>query len=369
MAFLFGRSREKSAVDVVRTTRDLLQRFHSISLQNTPAVEKVANDTGRNLALMKVMLQGTTEVEPNPEQVLQVVELILQEDVLRELILNVKLLHFEARKDAQVVLTNVLRYKRPGDLAGEPIAIHYIVKDDPGLVRQFCLGYNARESAFPCGAALREALKYDAITALVLYDEPTDDGRPRDLDRIDPTVPTSEEGIFWNFFNWIHQREFEVSADAFNTFRDILTIHKQLVATYLQTNFETFFHKYHTAFIQQGSYVTKRQGLRLLGEVLLDRANYNVMTRYVQSAEFLKIFMTLLRDYRKMIQYESFHIFKIFIANPTKSPEVERLLINNKARMLKFLPTFLDDRRDDDQFLDERTFLLWQVNQLPDTYV
>jgi len=59
------------------------------------------------------------------------------------------------------------------------------------------------------------------------------------------------------------------------------------------------------------SYVTKRQSIKLLGEILLDRANYSVMTSYVDSGEHLKTIMKLLRDDRKMINYEGFHVFKV----------------------------------------------------------
>jgi hypothetical protein len=63
--------------------------------------------------------------------------------------------------------------------------------------------------------------------------------------------------------------------------------------------------------VQSESYVTKRQSIKLLGEILLDRANYNVMTQYVDSGEHLKIIMKLLRDDRRMINYEGFHVFKV----------------------------------------------------------
>jgi hypothetical protein len=96
-----------------------------------------------------------------------------------------------------------------------------------------------------------------------------------------------------------------------NARQEILTKHKPLVATYLQTNFEVFFSKYNSMLIQSESYVTKRQSIKLLGEILLDRANYNVMTQYVDSGEHLKIVMKLLRDDRKMINYEGFHVFKV----------------------------------------------------------
>lgn len=71
----------------------------------------------------------------------------------------------------------------------------------------------------PCGGVLREALKYDAIAALLLYDEPTPDGKTRDLASVNPDVPSTGEGVFWRFFDWIDKGAFEVSADAFNTFR------------------------------------------------------------------------------------------------------------------------------------------------------
>jgi calcium binding protein 39 len=84
------------------------------------------------------------------------------------------------------------------------------------------------------------------------------------------------------------------------------------VATYLETNFDMFFSKYNRMLIQSDNYVTKRQSIKLLGELLLDRANYNVMTKYVDSSEHLKLCMKLLLDDRRMINYEGFHVFKVY---------------------------------------------------------
>lgn len=136
------------------------------------------------------------------------------------------------------------------------------------------------------------------------------------------------------------------------------------MTSYLTTNFDLFFSRFNT-LIQSSSYVTKRQSIKLLGEILLDRANYNVMMAYVESGENLKLCMQLLKDDRKMIQYEGFHVFKVFVANPNKSVAVQRILINNRDRLLKFLPRFLMDRTDDDQFTDEKSFLVRQIELLP----
>jgi calcium binding protein 39 len=138
-----------------------------------------------------------------------------------------------------------------------------------------------------------------------------------------------------------------------------------MIAIYLETNFDLFFQKYNTLLIQSENYVIKRQSIKLLGELLLDRSNYTVMTTYVSSGEHLKLCMRLLLDDRRMINYEGFHVFKVFVANPNKSPQVQRILISNRERLLRFLPTFLDDRTDDDQFMDEKSFLIRQIELLP----
>jgi calcium binding protein 39 len=56
---------------------------------------------------------------------------------------------------------------------------------------------------------------------------------------------------------------------------------------------------------------------------------------------------------------------QVFVANPNKSVEVQRILINNRDRLLRFLPKFLDDRQEDDQFTDEKSFLIRQIELLP----
>ena len=81
-----------------------------------------------------------------------------------------------------------------------------------------------------------------------------------------------------------------------------------LSATVVQEGLQ-FFSSF-TTLILSNNYVTKRQSLKLLGEILLDRANFNVMTRYIANEANLKMMMNLLRDKSKNIQFEAFHVFK-----------------------------------------------------------
>lgn len=99
---------------------------------------------------------------------------------------------------------------------------------------------------------------------------------------------------------------------------------------------------------------------------MLDRSNYVVMTKYVDSGDNLKLTMNLLKDDRKMVQYEAFHVFKVFVANPNKSDDVRKILVKNRGRLLRFLPGFLEGRTEDDQFLDEKSFLVRQIELLPE---
>ncbi|ENI00509.1 hypothetical protein COCC4DRAFT_65457 [Bipolaris maydis ATCC 48331] len=351
MAFLF-RNKQKNNLELTRSIKELTLRLGQEDKPNPKLEEGLALD----LQQMKVRLQGTPDTEVNPEAVFQLLTNILNEDLLYALAINIHKLPFESRKDAQVIFSTAFRYKPAGQPT--PQVLEHVVAYRPDIIIALCRGYDRRESAMPCGGILREALKYDAIAALLLYDEPMEDGKTLDLGSVNPDLPSSGNGVFWKFFGWIDKGAFEVSADAFNTFRP-------LVATFLQTNFDAFFSKYNTMLVQSDSYVTKRQSIKLLGEILLDRANYNVMTQYVDSGEHLKIIMKLLRDDRKMINYEGFHVFKVFVANPNKSVAVQRILISNRDKLLRFLPSFLEDRTEDEQFIDEKSFLIRQIEQLP----
>lgn len=113
----------------------------------------------------------------------------------------------------------------------------------------------------------------------------------------------------YSFPRYIEDTKFGVSCDAFANFKEILTRHKPMVAEYLEKNYDPFFEMY-DKLIGSANYVTKRQSLKLLGEILLDRANFNVMTRYISLEINLKIVMTLLKDKSKNIQFEAFHVFK-----------------------------------------------------------
>jgi calcium binding protein 39 len=58
----------------------------------------------------------------------------------------------------------------------------------------------------------------------------------------------------------------------------MLSKHKSSCAKFLETNFDRVFDEYNL-LLQSKNYVTKRQSLKLLGELLLNRSNFKVMMK------------------------------------------------------------------------------------------
>ncbi|KAG9340976.1 hypothetical protein JZ751_020170 [Albula glossodonta] len=99
-------------------------------------------------------------------------------------------------------------------------------------------------------------------------------------------------------------------------------------------------------------------------KLLLDRHNFTVMTRYISRAENLKLMMNLLKDNSRNIQFEAFHVFKVFVANPNKTQPVLDILLKNQTKLVEFLSHFQNDRSEDEQFCDEKNYLIKQIRDL-----
>lgn len=93
-------------------------------------------------------------------------------------------------------------------------------------------------------------------------------------------------------------------------FQELLTRHKLLCSEFLEANYDKVFGHYQR-LLNSENYVTRRQSLKLLGELLLDRHNFSVMTRYISNPDNLKLMMNMLKEKSRNIQFEAFHVFKV----------------------------------------------------------
>lgn len=305
------------------------------ALKNSPR-QQLMDEVSKYLAQMKNILYGEGDSEPNPDTVAQLANEVYNTDLLQVLISNVSSFEFEAKKDVAQVFNNLLRRQ----IGTRSPTVEYICRN-PTILEMLLAGYTNPDIALNCGSMLRECIRHEPLAKIMLLSQ-----------------------SFYDFFTYVESANFDSASDAFASMKDLLTKHKALCAEFLEKNFETVFEYYHK-LLHSKNYVTRRVSLKLLGELLLDRANFNVMTRYISDQENLKLMMNLLKDKHKSIQFEAFHVFKVFVANPNKTKPIMDVLIRNKDRLIAFLTDFHNDKADDDQFNEEKALLLREISNLP----
>jgi len=221
------------------------------------------------------------------------------------------------------------------------LTVSWLSKRPEVLDRLLRGGENPRV-ALNYGAMFRECCRHEALVAQLL------------------SPPHCRQTYV--LFGFIESPFFDVASDAFASLRELLTKHRAVAARFLEAQYDDFFAQYHL-LLRSENYVTKRQSLKLLSDLLLDRSNFATMTRYITSTDHLKTIMNLLRDGSATIQMEAFHVFKIYVANPNKGAAVHDLLLRNKERLQAFLAAFQNDRADE-QFAEEKRFVMDEIARL-----
>lgn len=329
---------EKTPQQVVQNLKSALTQLKEHSEQaNQKKLDKVNDDVTKNLLNTKNALMGTPEQEPQLEMIVQLSDEIHKNDIIQLLIQSLGFIDFEGKKYASQMMSNLLK-RQIG--SRYPTVEYIMLQQNQCILDHLINGYNAAEIALHSGVVLRECIKHEALANTVLKDEK-----------------------FFKFFGYVEVSTFDIATDAFTSFKDLLTVHKSSAAKFLENNYERFFSEYRQLLVSD-NYVTRRQSLKLLGELLLDRHNFITMSKYVGSSDNLKLMMQMLKDNSRSIQYEAFHVFKIFVANPNKTKEVLDILLKNKERLVEFLTNFHTDRTEEEQFQEEKEYLIKQVKEL-----
>lgn len=332
---LFGSSK-KGPQEIVKIILDSITVLDTTDPKGKKA-EKALDDISKQLQSCKAILVGNSDQDAQSELAVQLAQEIYSTSFFQRILSNAQLskLDFEARKDV-VLITGVLLRRQVG--ARSPTVEYF--QNDSEILFHLLKGYECPDVALNCGMILRECLRYEALAKIVL-----------------------SSAQMYDLFKYVELSTFDLASDAFSTFKELLTRHKVISATFLEAGYDKFFTKYRV-LLDSDNYVTKRQSLKLLGELLLDRHNFSVMTRYISNAENLKLMMNLLRDKSRNIQFEAFHVFKVFVANPNKTQPIMDILLKNKDKLVDFLINFHSDRTEDEQFNDEKTYLIKQIKEL-----
>lgn len=329
---LFG-NKQKSPQDLVKSLRDGLVALTRGTGEKK--LDKVNDEVSKNLSAIKVVLYGTENQEPQTDQVAQLAHEMYDNNMLFLLVQNLGKIDFEGRKDVAQIFNNLLRRQ----IGTRAPTVEYLCSRKE-IVLELMKGYESQEIALNCGMMLRECCRYEQLAKIMLQSEQ-----------------------FYDFFHYVEVSTFDVASDAFSTFKDLLTKHKMLAADFLEANYDKVFDPYQN-LLNSENYVTRRQALKLLGELLLDRHNFTIMTRYISNPDNLKMMMNMLREKSRNIQFEAFHVFKVFVANPNKPKPILDILLRNKDKLVDFLTKFHTDRSDDEQFNDEKAYLIKQIKEL-----
>ncbi|KOM46338.1 hypothetical protein LR48_Vigan07g004200 [Vigna angularis] len=310
----------KTPVELVRHARELIIFVESKTCTRESKREEKLSELSKTILEIRTALYGNGESEPNPDACTQITREFFRDDTFRIFILYLAKLKLGARQDATHVIANLQRQRVNSQL----IASQYL-QENLDLVDMLICGYDKEgDVALTYGAVARECIRHQTVAKHVL-----------------------ESDNMKKFFEYIQLPNFEIASDAVATFKELLTRHKSTVAEFLSKNYDWFFKDYNSQLLESTSYFTRRYAIKLLGDMLLDRSNAAVMVRYVGSLDNMRILMNLLRDSNKTIQFDTFHVFKLFVANQNKPPEVVSILVTNKHKLLQFLENFNCDKADD----------------------
>ncbi|XP_024191682.1 calcium-binding protein 39 isoform X2 [Rosa chinensis] len=314
MSFSFFKpSRPKTPQEVSKAIHDSLTALDTQTVAEVKALEKALEEVEKNFGIMRCMLVGDAETEPNMEQVSQLVLEICKEDVLALLVHKLPILGWEARKDLVHCWSVLLKQK-----VEDTYCCEQYIEDHTELLDFLVVSYDNKEIALNCGAMLRDCIRFPILAKYIL-----------------------ESASFVLFFKFVELPNFDVASDAFSTFK--------------------FFDLYEK-LLTSPNYVTRRQSLKLLTDFLLEPPNSHIMKRYILEVRFLKVMMMLLKDSSKNIQIAAFHIFKVFVANPNKPREVKVILAKNHAKLTELLQNLSAGKGDeDDQFEEEKELIIKEI--------
>jgi len=289
------------------------------------------------LGAMKFMLYGDADQEPKDENRKKLTSLLLKNDLLIKIILKLRTFDFEGRKDGAAIANHIVRRSQNNG------AKEYIIKNMPDIQKSLIAGYEIPETALSSGSVLQEIAKQKYFVEVLLEEK-------------------DDNNIIFQLMKYCDQRNFDIMSDAFASLKILTTRHINLLADWLEQNYKNIF-KSLNDLIKSENFVTRRQGLKLLGEIVLERENFNIMMKYAIDHENLKLMMTRLEDISKSTQFEAFHVFKVFAANPNKPYSVQLVLWNNKKTLIEYLQDF-QKGREDQQFLDEKKVVIEKLNAI-----
>ncbi|CEM06464.1 unnamed protein product [Vitrella brassicaformis CCMP3155] len=348
----FGLGKKKSPSPqelwrLIRSDLEKLEKLDPTAADSKHQIDKLNKDAAERLTQVLSHLPLATDYEdkqlPSDEARDAIVSSMLSDDTLVMIARDLGKYEFEVKRLVSQIFSNLMTAKE--EESGKRPALEYVLNHKT-LIDHLVAGYEASASGKQpttvphVGEMLRACAGYDELVRYVL-----------------------ETGHVYRLIDAVKLQNFDVASDAFVSLREFLVKKKNASAEFIQDHFDEFFDKY-WEILNTSNYVTVRQSLKVLSELLLDRTFLRPMLKYVKNEKFLMLHMDQLRNESKAIAFEAFHLFKIFVANPQKPPRVHKILYANRDRIIRFLNQFLVDR-EEEQFVADKQTILQKLEQLP----
>ncbi|QDZ20333.1 Mo25-like protein [Chloropicon primus] len=272
-----------------------------------------------------------------PKDCAAAVEEMCNQGLIKGLCLALTQLNLEVCKDITTCINTAVAYTSADSLTRP--GVEYL-KENQDIFDILSAGFQDDSTALHCGNILRECSRSVELCKIMVL-EP---GR-----------------VLWNLFEYAECAEFSVQSDVFDTLRELLLKHNEVTSQLLVDKYDRVIEEY-TKLLMSEAYMTKKLGLGLLGKLLLEHLQGS-MLKYINDPKNLMLMMNLLRDKAPSIQYEAFHVFKVFVANPDKTQGILDILSRNHKKLISYLENF-HNNRDNEQFKSEKVIVLQQINEI-----
>jgi len=363
---------------VNKTIDNLCKHLDLLQSEDKDKRLKAVSKLSEDISQIHFILYGDSDKDPNPDHISRLVPKLLQEDtdLFCKMAQYTTEFEFEAKKQTAGIMNYIIRrcskYHADSYIKSKTDAQRHNV-----IIDSLLKGYHEQHLAMNVGSVLQEMAKRQELAPMLLneiritrpkrvnIDQQNDDNNQSAKPVADEKEETEERQVVEELFVLVEKPSFDVASDAYKTLQLLLTRNKKLVPQYLEANYDQFFSGFNR-LIQSDNYVTKRQFLNLLSELLLEKTNFNLMIRYIAQKENLKVAMTLLKSDSNAISHEAFHIFKVFVANPKKARDIHIVLWKNKEKLVQFLTNFLPEKaKEDEQFAEEKKIVIKHLQELP----
>ena len=301
------------------------------------------------MSQLKTLSCGSVEsaVPPDERTIKQLGQAVSASGLVGKLVRGLKLLSFEARKDAVAFFQSVIASE---EAKGK--VVDTILFQDRGMMQVLVEQYQDPDICQNVGMVLRACISNVELANVLLSMET--------ITCLSCYVLDEKSSLL-------------LSTDAFKTLS--LLVSPEHGRDFVKENFIDFFNTMHR-MIGEGNFLVKQECLKLLSTRLLCTDWRGIMKQYITNADYLKEVMILLRDKKRALRRDAFQLFMLFAANPDKPKSVHTILVRNRERLVEFVESNMDDWMSSDnpessaadQDRREVEFVLKRIRELPDEW-